>query len=306
MSFIASGVLIITAYLVSKMGEKSENITQRIGLLVQVPSTVGLIYMLSKGVDFSGVQSHLSIHGLAYSTLLAMFAFWGFDTAYSLGESEEKETPARTARLSMIFSGVFFLVFTLSILDKNVLNLSNYPLLAVGVAASAGFSLAPIIAPTIHVLRKMGISGDIHHSFSSIKVSTAFSLVSSWIMTTMILVNENIFADTVDAMVFFIVVYFAVSSWSAYIDSKNSVHLITAVIMVSTLAMSLSLMWDTDYGESAVGNIGSVFIITIILSILGAAVTIAVKALSHRKSKMLTKKSKETIVGIEDPKNTHP
>jgi amino acid transporter len=183
--------------------------------------------------------TQLKFGDLVDGVLLGVFIFWGWDSGVAVNEESEdpNEGPGRAAVVSTILLVVIYLVVTtgaqafhgvgfltneanqedvLSALGKPVLGGVLYKLLIIAVLTSASASTQTTILPTARTTLSMaswraipGAFGRVHKRYLTPTVSTlAMGAVSIAVTVTLLLISENVLADSLIALGFPICFYY--------------------------------------------------------------------------------------------------
>jgi amino acid transporter len=177
--------------------------------------------------------------------LLAIFIYWGWDTAVSVNEetTDAKRTPGRAAVVStFLLLGIYVIVSTaaqafhgvgflnshaddiLSALGKDVLPWHLDKLLIIAVLTSASASTQTTILPTTRATLSMAAHGAIPKHFARINprfltpgVSTIWmAVVSIACFVTLNSVSSNILSDSVTATGFGIAFYYGLTGFACF------------------------------------------------------------------------------------------
>src|SRR5205823_3878545 len=183
--------------------------------------------------------TQMNFGDLVDGVLLGVFIYWGWDSAVTVNEESEgsNEGPGRAAVVSTIMLVVIYLVVTtsaqafhgvgfltneanqedvLSALGEPVLGGVLYKLLIIAVLTSASASTQTTILPTARTTLSMAswraiprAFGRIHPRYLTPSVSTlAMGAVSIAVTVTLLLISENVLADSLIALGFPICFYY--------------------------------------------------------------------------------------------------
>jgi amino acid transporter len=179
----------------------------------------------------------LSFGSLVDGVLLGVFIYWGWDSGVAVNEESEDpaEGPGRAAVVSTILLLVIYVIVSagaqafhgteflehnstdvLSALGKPVLGSILYKLLIVAVLTSASASTQTTILPTARTTLSMAhwkavaaILGRVHKRYLTPDVSTiGMGLVSIVFTVVLLLLSENVLADSLTAIGFPICFYY--------------------------------------------------------------------------------------------------
>jgi amino acid transporter len=181
--------------------------------------------------------TRLSFGALVDGVLLGVFIYWGWDSGVAVNEESEdpSEGPGRAAVVSTILLVVIYVIVSasaqafhgtgflesnsddvLSALGKPVLGSILYKLLIVAVLTSASASTQTTILPTARTTLSMAhwkavaaVLGRVHKRYLTPDVSTIGMGVVSIVFTiVLLLLSENVLADSITAIGFPICFYY--------------------------------------------------------------------------------------------------
>jgi amino acid transporter len=181
--------------------------------------------------------SAMKFHDLVVGVLLGVFIYWGWDSGVAVNEESEdpNEGPGRAAVVSTILLVFIYLIVSsgaqsfhgtsflennssdvLSALGKPVLGSILYKLLIIAVLTSASASTQTTILPTARTSLSMAhwravtaLLGRIHKRYLTPTVSTlGFGALSIAITVPLLLLSENVLADSLTAIGFPICFYY--------------------------------------------------------------------------------------------------
>jgi amino acid transporter len=212
--------------------------------------------------------SPLAIDGgtsaLASGVLLAIFIYWGWDSAVSVNEETENpaESPGRSAVLSTILLvGIYLLVATaaiafagaehlsgeedaLSILGTEVLGSTFDSLLIVAVLTSAAASTQTTILPTARTTLSMSRAGGlpaglglVHPRYMTPHVATILfgALAIVWYVGLTI-VSENILFDSIAALGLMIAFYYGLTGFACALYYRREARRSRTGLLFAVLA----------------------------------------------------------------------
>jgi amino acid transporter len=241
--------------------------------------------------------SPLAIHGgtaaLSSGVLLAVFIYWGWDSAVSVNEETEnpRESPGRSAILSTILLvGLYVLVATaaiafagadrlagrddaLSILGTDVFGRPFDSLLIIAVLTSAGASTQTTILPTARTTLSMARAGAlpaglgvVHPRYMTPHVATIlFGALSVVWYVGLTIVSENILSDSIAALGLMIAFYYGLTGFACALyyrrEARRSLEgLLFAVLapavggVILTWVLVRSIIDLSDPGNSESGE----------------------------------------------------
>ncbi len=230
---------------------------------------------------------------LSAGVLLAVFIYWGWDSAVSVNEETEDptESPGRSAIVSTILLvGIYVLVATaavafagtaelsgkddaLSILGTDVLGNTFDSLLIIAVLTSAAASTQTTILPTARTTLSMSRSGAlpaglgvVHPRYMTPHVATIlFGALSIAWYVGLTLVSENILFDSIAALGLMIAFYYGLTGFACALyyrrEARKSVKgLLFAVVapalggVILTWVLVKSIIELSDPANSESGN----------------------------------------------------
>ena len=216
-----------------------------------------------------------SSSALATAILLAIFIYWGWDTAVTVNEEakDKKRTPGRAAILStIILVAIYVLVTTaaqslhgadflgknptdvLNAMGKDVLGSPWNKLLIIAVLTSAAASTQTTILPAARSALSMAVHkavpkkfADIHPRYLTPGFATLFlgGLSIAWYVF-LTLVSNNVLKDSILALGFGIAFYYALTGYACVVYYRK--HLFSSaknffLIFLAPLAGALFLTW---------------------------------------------------------------
>jgi len=179
----------------------------------------------------------MKFHDLVVAILLGVFSYWGWDSGVAVNEESENpaEGPGNAAVVSTLLLVVIYLIVSagaqsfygteflgnnssdiLSALGKPVLGGVLYKLLIISVLTSASASTQTTILPTARTTLSMAhwkavtkLLSRVHKTYLTPTVSTlGFGLLSIAVTVPLLLLSENVLADSLTAIGFPICFYY--------------------------------------------------------------------------------------------------
>jgi amino acid transporter len=201
---------------------------------------------------------------LTTGVLLAVFIYWGWDSAVSVNEEtrDPAVAPGRAAIVStVLLAGIYVLVATaavafagtaalagredaLSILGADVLGSALGDLLVVAVLASAAAATQTTILPTARTALSMARAGAapaglgaVHPRYMTPHVATiAFGAVSIAWYVGLTIVSENILFDSIAALGLMIAFYYAITGFACAIYHRRRARRSPAALLLAVAA----------------------------------------------------------------------
>lgn len=212
---------------------------------------------------------------MCHAILLAVFAYWGFDSVFSLAEESEATAPRAGAWLSMVFMIAFYVSAAFGTYRVGIDRVVHNPVIAAAVVASAVMALGSTMIPTVRGMQAMAERGNLPARLIS-PTATAFVVVSlTWLCTSVTVVTPGLFWDAIDGLSIFVGLYFVISSVSAWQREGKKVHIGGAILMGLITVATLVQTVGVDYGETTWLGVGGVF--WMVLAIAAAGVVGYVK-----------------------------
>ncbi len=277
--------------------------------------------------------SGLSLTAIVSATLIAVFIYWGWDTAVAVNEESDDpgSTPGKAAVLSTVlllliyalvsvatiaFAGVgttgiglgnvdnaddVFAAMGHDVFGGGTVGWIMVHLLAICVLTSASASTQTTILPTARTSLSMAAFKAIPSRFARIHpkylTPTDSTIwmggVSIVFYVGLTLVSDHILADTIAAVGLMIAFYYGLTGFACVwfyrktmwdkprdILMQGIIPLLGGLILVVFFFIACKTYADPDYGYTAIGDIGGVFIIGIGSLLLGVVLMFVYQAIA--------------------------
>jgi amino acid transporter len=257
-----------------------------------------------------------SFSALSAGTLLAVFIYWGWDTAVACNEetSDPKTTPGRAAIIATLaLLGIYVLVTVacmsfagvdaladqddvLAVIGNEVLGTTLGKLVIISVLTSAAASTQTTILPTARTTLSMAAHKAIPNSFARMHprfqtptTSTiAMGIASIGFYVGLVLVSENVLADSIASLGLLIAFYYALTGFACVWHFRGDLGRsfkqtwvkgvlpgFGGLILTGAFFKSAHDMYASDYGDTSFGGVGGVFLLGIGSLVLGIVVMVA-------------------------------
>ena len=263
-----AAALIVAAPGLNPYSLKATSLGPMVSLLAHLAAGIALIVLMFVA-DHQALYIEPGAGGVVKAILIAVFAYWGFDTAFALAEESEPGAPVTAARLSVITMGVTFVLVATVIALYGVAAVLEHPLVVLAVSLSAIMSLGSTLLPTIRGVEAMAEQHDLPNLFAHglrAEVTTA-GLATIFIAITVF--HEGFFFDLVDCLSLFVGFYYCGAIFASWKASRRTGELVLLFIMaVLTVGAGIFMLTPT-YGNTVVGGISGVAVIGAVLAVLG-------------------------------------
>lgn len=282
---LAGMLLIAVAQATSLRSVQLTSTVQILGVLAQVAALVFLAWhTAAHGLSLPGLSGGLPEWG--HAIVLAVFAYWGFDSIFALAEESERAVPRLASLLSLALMLLTYALYAGLFAaqgggDDAASGALSSPVLVAAISISAFMSLGTTLLPTARGIASMAEHGDAPSALASPAGSALFTAGLSMLWLVVTLISPSLFMDSIDALSVFVGLYFMLSSLSALRARRGAVwvHALTLVIMGVVVVLTFIDMLDVEYGMTSVGGFGGVGVLVIALLVLGL---VAAGAVSQR------------------------
>lgn len=279
---------IILIVVTSRISSHSVRITswlQWVAIVVQGAGIVATGWVtvtqwLNEGLT---VEAHLETGAVIHAVLLAVFAYWGFDTAFALSEESETSTAPRAVRATVVTMVVFFMALSAVLATSAAPTVLSNPVVLAAIIAASVASLGSTVLPTVRGLQAMAEDTVLPHWLQSDTAiwRTVVTAASAWCAISILV--PGVFWDSVDALSVAVGAYFVIASLSAarLETSARTLHLISAALMAAITASTWFQSFAPDYGvtviELAGMQIGGVGVLATVILVGGALVALSTR-----------------------------
>lgn len=277
-----SAVLIALAQVLNQVSLKLTGLVQVISLFVHVVAAIALVVLMFVAGQVPVVHE-LSVPNLLKALLIAVFAFWGFDTAFALAEESEPGAPHTASRLSIIFMSITFVLVAAVIALYGVDAVTLHPLVVVAVSLSAIMALGSTLLPTIRGVESMAENHDLPNLFAHGLRAEVTTAVLALVFIGLALIHEGFFYDMIDCLSLFVGFYYSGAIFANYRATERVGQLILFLMMVAVTAGAGIYMLSPYYGNTSVGSISGVAVIAAVLAVAGAVLLGVNRAVSKNR-----------------------
>lgn len=298
-SLLIASIIIIIGVTINYFSVKMTTIIQNVGMIIQVIALIAIGYDVynNASLDFT---INGSISDWSHAFILALFAFWGFDAVFALSEETKEKVPNNSSITSIGIILTFFMFGSLLFPSVQNGEIVNSTLFGIALAISAITAIGSTVIPTVRGIEAMADNHELpkllqNRSKSSILVATTIIL---WMILSVFI--NGFFWDSIEAISIFVGFYFTISALSAWKRTKQSIHMITTIIMTTLTIIVLTQMFKVDYGETSfMGVIGGVGIIVTLIAIFGLLMTLVFTKNNEGTSLWIRKREEEESKGQE-------
>jgi len=135
--------------------------------------------------------------------------------------------------------------------------------IAIPIVISSITAIGSTVIPTIRGIESMADNKDLP-KFLSNRLSasiTVMVLIIGW--SFLAVIYDSFFFDSIEAVSIMVGIYFTLSCYAAYKNSKKIVHLIGLILMAMITIVVFISMFDINYGETNFYGVGGVGVIVI-------------------------------------------
>lgn len=263
---IVATVIITVSVVINIKSVRLITLIQTIGILIQL---IGAGYVIMKVIEQGNYSTPITgdISDWFHAVVLSVFAFWGFDAVFALTEESEKKTAQWTSIISIIVLLIYFIIGSYGLTVTKIDTQSLF--IVIPIVVSAITAIGSTVIPTIRGIEAVADSKELP-SFLSNRLNAGITvLIISILWSIVSIVSEGFFWDSIEAISILVAIYFALSCWSAYKETKDVKHLPGFILMTIIGIIVSILMFDVDYGVTEIFNIGGVGVIVIATIIVG-------------------------------------
>lgn len=302
MAVIATGALLAAGVIINITSLALTSIIQTLGIISHLVCLIVLVLALIKADLSLGPVIETVTHtpgAWVYAILIAVFAYWGFDTAFALTEESEPDVPGKASSLSILTLTAFYAAVAATMVLVGTEIITANPAFAVIVIISCVMSLGSTMLPTVRGIQEMSQQRDLPawlHTTDKAAETAVFLVAWAWCIWA--LVDEGVFNDTIESLSVLVGFYFTLATYAAWTKTRSSLHLITTIVMaVITLGTLAQMILIDDYGDTTLGGLNGVLVIVAALSALGVIGYLA----AARKTPIAAARSVNGNIGDTDP-----
>lgn len=273
---VAGALLVGVAAAVSVRSVELTSWIQSAGVLLQAVATAYLVWALtSSPVTFTPVTG--GVLDWVHAVLLAVFAYWGFDTVFALTEESGQRVPRTASFASLALLLFVYAVFSGAVSSPTVSAAVRHPIVVAAVAAASLLSLGSTILPTARGISAMAQRRDLPRFLApdaSGVIATAV-LAAAWLVVSVL--HQGFFEDSIEALSVHVGAYFVMSCVAAWRFETHGrgLHLVSAVLMGVITVATAQQTFAVDYGMTSVAGVGGVGLIVTGLAALGVVLTVS-------------------------------
>lgn len=267
-AFVLGAVLIALAQVLNNVSLKITSVVQVLSLIAHVAAAVALVVLMFVA-NHAPIIPQVTFAGFIQGFLIAVFAFWGFDTAFALSEESDDGAPAAAARLAVITMGITFVLVAVVISLYGIDAVLDHLLVVIAVSLSAVMALGSTLLPTVRGVEAMAEKHDLPNLFAHGLKAEVTTAVLAMVILFLALINEGFFYDTVDCLSIFVGFYYAGAIFAKYrATGKKSSLTMCVLMLLITLAAGIYML-TPSYGNTVVGAVSGVAVIGGVLTVCG-------------------------------------
>ena len=283
-ALILGAVMIALAQVLNNISLKVTSVVQILALIAHIAAGIALIVLMFVA-DQAPIQPALTFAGIIEGLLIAVFAFWGFDTAFALAEESDAGAPKTASRLAIITMTITFVLVAVVISLYGIDAVVTHPLVVIAVSLSAVMALGSTLLPTVRGVEAMAEKHDLPNLFAHGLKAEVTTAVLSIAILMLVLLNEGFFYDLIDCLSIFVGFYYAGAIFAHYRNGGAKSALGMFVLMLAvTLAAGIYMLTPT-YGNTVFGSVSGVAVLGGALAVLGVLLYLvnqAVKPATHK------------------------
>lgn len=295
---VAVGILLIVAAgSLSISSVKLTSWVQTLGIVLQALATAYLAAQLvASPWEFAPVTG--TVLDWVHAVLLAVFAYWGFDSIFALTEESQEQVPKASSYLSLVLLIVLYGVYSGIISSTEVQEAAHHPLVVLAVGVAALMSLGSTVLPTARGISAMAERGDLPRVFTDNSAGIRISVVLASIWIAASFLNLGFFEDSVEALSVFVGIYFAISSYAAWrLETRGrTIHLVSTVLISLIAVLTAQQTFAVDYGSTSAFGVGGVGLIVVGLMVVGVLATVTRVDHDPVERTTLPRRTEETAV----------
>ncbi|MGL5406754.1 MAG: hypothetical protein ACRDAX_08265 [Propionibacteriaceae bacterium] len=272
-----AGIIIIASVLDS-VSLHWTSFLQQVGLVAQVAALAWIGWQLLH----HGLNANIAWSGSPaawiHAVLLAVFAYWGFDSIYSLTEHTESHASTVVSMSSLASLIVLYCLASLMFVSHDVTFYTDFWLVKIAATLSAVLSLGSTLLPTARGIEAMAETGELPKKLARpVPAAIATTILTcAWLLV--VLINADLFDDTIEALCVFVGLYFTSSSLIAAIYATHPIRKrfdwASTVLMGAITVLTAAQTFDSEYGATVIAGIGGVGVIVIALLSVGVIATL--------------------------------
>lgn len=264
--FLLSALILTISIIINIKSIKIITFIQSLGIIIQFVAGCYIVYQVVQQGDYS-INITGSFTDWIHAIILSIFAYWGFDAVFALTEESDKNVSQKTSIVSIISLVLFFMIITygLTVIHIDTTNV----LISSAMIISAITAIGSTVIPTIRGIESMAENNDMPKILSNRTISSIIVTILIIMWSFLAVIIDGFFWDSIESVSIMVGIYFSLSCYAAYKNTRKIIHLTGLVLMSIITIIVLIVMFDMNYGETHYHNIGGVGIIVILLLISG-------------------------------------
>ena len=130
---------------------------------------------------------------------------------------------------------------------------------------SAITAIGSTVIPTIRGIESMAENNDMPKILSNRTISSIIVTILIIMWSFLAVIIDGFFWDSIESVSIMVGIYFSLSCYAAYKNTRKIIHLTGLVLMSIITIIVLIVMFNMNYGETHYHNIGGVGLIVILL-----------------------------------------
>ena len=260
--FLLSALILILSIIINIKSVKIITFIQSLGIIIQFVAGCYIVYQVVQQGDYS-INITGSFTDWFHAVILSIFAYWGFDAVFALTEESDKNVSQKTSIVSIISLVLFFMIITYGLTVAHI-DTTNV-LISSAMIISAITAIGSTVIPTIRGIESMAENNDMPKILSNRTISSIIVTILIIIWSFLAVIIDGFFWDSIESVSIMVGIYFSLSCYAAYKNTRKIIHLTGLVLMSIITLIVLIVMFDMNYGETHYHNIGGVGLIVILL-----------------------------------------
>lgn len=260
--FLLSALILTISIIINIKSIKIITFIQSLGIIIQFVAGCYIVYQVVQQGDYS-INITGSFTDWIHAIILSIFAYWGFDAVFALTEESDKNVSQKTSIVSIISLVLFFMIITygLTVIHIDTTNV----LISSAMIISAITAIGSTVIPTIRGIESMAENNDMPKILSNRTTSSIIVTILIIIWSFLAVIIDGFFWDSIESVSIMVGIYFSLSCYTAYKNTRKIIHLTGLVLMSIITIIVLIVMFNMNYGETHYHNIGGVGLIVILL-----------------------------------------
>lgn len=260
--FLLSALILTISIIINIKSIKIITFIQSLGIIIQFVAGCYIVYQVVQQGDYS-INITGGFTDWIHAIILSIFAYWGFDAVFALTEESDKNVSQKTSIVSIISLVLFFMIITygLTVIHIDTTNV----LISSAMIISAITAIGSTVIPTIRGIESMAENNDMPKILSNRTTSSIIVTILIIIWSFLAVIIDGFFWDSIESVSIMVGIYFSLSCYAAYKNTRKIIHLTGLVLMSIITIIVLIVMFNMNYGETHYHNIGGVGLIVILL-----------------------------------------